>query len=162
MVGCGSCPACQELKRNSLSNRLALEEHRAKYHSFVTLTYNEANLPIVDVSSLFSSSDGEVVDLLQNYDFNEDFSSPSVVNTEELRNSVVLYNKHRSFYKANYSVNRNVTYEDNQIAVLVNRHLQLFVKRFRKYVSKKYNEKVRYYAVGAYIVTGKQIGRAHV
>ena len=27
-VGCGSCPACQELKRNSLSNRLALEEHR--------------------------------------------------------------------------------------------------------------------------------------
>ena len=30
MVGCGSCPACQELKRNSLSNRLALEEHRAE------------------------------------------------------------------------------------------------------------------------------------
>ena len=33
-VGCGSCPACQELKRNSLSNRLALEEHRSKYCSF--------------------------------------------------------------------------------------------------------------------------------
>ena len=126
-----ACPACQELKRNSLSNRLALEEHRAKYHSLVTLTYNEANLPIVDVSSLFSSSDGEVVDLLQNHDFNEDFSTPSVVNTEELRNSVISYNKHRAFYKANYSVNRNVTYEDNQVAVLVNRHLQLFIKRCR-------------------------------
>lgn len=158
MVGCGSCPACQELKRNSLSNRLALEEHSAKYCSFVTLTYDEAHLPIVDVSSLFSSSDGEVVDLLQNYDFNEDFSSPSVVNTEELRNSVVLYNKHRSFYKANYSVNRNVTYEDDQVAVLVNRHLQLFIKRFRKYVSQNYNEKIRYYAIGEY---GVQSLRPH-
>lgn len=158
MVGCGSCPACQDRKRNSLSNRLALEEHRAKYCSFVTLTYDESHLPIVDVSRLFSSSDGEIVDLLQNYDFNEDFSTPSVVNTEELRNSVIMYNKHRAFYKANYSVNRNVTYENNQVAVLVNRHLQLFIKRFRKYAYKKYNEKIRYYAIGEY---GTQSLRPH-
>lgn len=158
MVGCGSCPACQELKRNSLSNRLALEEHRSKFCSFVTLTYDETLLPIVDVSRLFSASDDEVVDLQQNYDFNEDFSTPTVVNTEELRNSVISYNKHRAFYKANFSVNRNVTYEDNQVAVLVNRHLQLFIKRFRKYVSKKYNEKIRYYAIGEY---GTQSLRPH-
>ena len=67
----------------------------------------------MDVSRLFSASDGEVVDLLQNYDFNEDFSTPTVVNTEELRDSVISYNNHRAFYKSNYSVNRNVTYEDN-------------------------------------------------
>lgn len=158
MVGCGSCPACQELKRNSLSNRLALEEHRSKYCSFVTLTYDETHLPIVDVSRLFSASDGEVVDLQQNYDFNEDFTTPTVVNTEELRDSVILYNKHRAFYKANFSVNRNVTYENNQVAVLVNRHLQLFIKRFRKYVSSKYNEKIRYYAIGEY---GTQSLRPH-
>lgn len=158
MVGCGSCPACQELKRNSLSNRLALEEHRSKYCSFVTLTYDEAHLPFVDVSRLFSAFDGDVVDLQQNYDFNENFSTPTVVNTEELRNSVILYNKHRAFYKANYSVNRNVTYEDNQVAVLVNRHLQLFIKRFRKYVSQNYNEKIRYYAIGEY---GTQSLRPH-
>ena len=158
MVGCGSCPACQELKRNSLSNRLALEEQRSQFCSFVTLTYDEAHLPIVDVSRLFSASDGEVVDLQQNYDFNEDFSTPTVVNTEELRNSVILYNKHRAFYKSNFSVNRNVTYEDNQVAVLVNRHLQLFIKRFRKYVSKNYNEKIRYYAIGEY---GTQSFRPH-
>lgn len=157
-VGCGSCPACQELKRNSLSNRLALEEHRSKYCSFVTLTYDELYLPIIDVSRLFSAFDGEVVDLQQNYDFNEDFSTPSVVNTEELRNSIILYNKHRAFYKANFSVNTNVTYEDNQVAVLVNRHLQLFIKRFRKYVSQKYNEKIRYYAIGEY---GVQSLRPH-
>ena len=47
-------------------------------------------------------------------------------------------------------MNSNVTYEDNQVAVLVNRHLQLFIKRFRKYVSQNYNEKIRYYAVGEY------------
>lgn len=158
MVGCGSCPACQELKRNSLSNRLALEEHRSKYCSFVTLTYDEEHLPIVDASSLFSAFDNEIVNLQQNYDFNEDFSTPSVVNSEELRDSVIQYNKHRSFYKANYSVNRNVTYEDNQIAVLVNRHLQLFIKRFRKYVSTNYNEKIRYYAIGEY---GVQSLRPH-
>jgi hypothetical protein len=158
MVGCGSCPACQELKRNSLSNRLALEEHRSKYCSFVTLTYDETHLPIVDVSRLFSALDREVVDLQQNYDFNEDFSTPTVVNTEELRNSVISYNKHRAFYKANFSVNRNVTYENNQVAVLVNRHLQLFIKRFRKYVSTKYNEKIRYYAIGEY---GTQSLRPH-
>lgn len=158
MVGCGKCPACQELKRNSLSNRLALEEHRSKYHSFVTLTYDEFHLPVVDVSSLFSAADNEVVNLQQNYDFNEDFSTPVVVNTEELRNSIILYNKHRTFYKNNYSVNRNVTYQDNQIAVLVNRHLQLFIKRFRKYVSQHYNEKIRYYAIGEY---GVQSFRPH-
>lgn len=158
MVGCGSCPACQELKRNSLSNRLALEEHKSKYCSFVTLTYNESHLPIVDVSRLFSATDHEVVDLQQNYDFNENLTPPTVINTEELRNSVILYNKHRSFYKANYSVNRNVTYEDNQVAVLVNRHLQLFIKRFRKYVSQNYNEKIRYYAIGEY---GTQSLRPH-
>ena len=158
MVGCGSCPACQELKRNSLSNRLALEEHRSKYCSFVTLTYDETHLPIVDVSRLFSAFDGEVVGLQQNYDFNEDFSTPTVVNTEELRNSVILYNKHRAFYKAHFSVNRNVTYENNQVAVLVNRHLQLFIKRFRKYVSQRYNEKIRYYAIGEY---GTQSLRPH-
>lgn len=157
-VGCGSCPACQELKRNSLSNRLALEEHRSSYCSFVTLTYDEFHLPIVDVSRLFSAFDGEVVDLQQNYDFNEDFSTPSVVNTEELRNSIIIYNKHRAFYKDNFSVNTNVTYEDNQVAVLVNRHLQLFIKRFRKYVSQHYNEKIRYYAVGEY---GVQSLRPH-
>lgn len=158
IVGCGSCPACQELKRNSLSNRLALEEHRAKYCSFVTLTYDEEHLPIVDVSRLFSASEREVVDLQQNYDFNDDFSTPTVINTEELRNSIILYNKHRAFYKANFSVNRNVTYENNQVAVLVNRHLQLFIKRFRKYVSQYYNEKIRYYAVGEY---GVQSLRPH-
>ena len=158
MVGCGSCLACQELKRNSLSNRLALEEHRSKFCSFVTLTYDEAHLPIVDVSRLFSAFDGEVVNLQQNHDFNEDFSTPTVVNTEELRNSVILYNKHRAFYKANFSVNCNVTYADNQVAVLVNRHLQLFIKRFRKYVSTKYNEKIRYYAIGEY---GTQSLRPH-
>lgn len=158
LVGCGSCPACQELKRNSLSNRLALEEHRSKYCSFVTLTYDETHLPIVDVSRLFSASDGEVVDLQQNYDFNEDFSTPTVVNTEELRDSVISYNKHRDFYKVNFSVNRNVTYENNQVAVLVNRHLQLFIKRFRKYVSSKYNQTIRYYAIGEY---GTQSLRPH-
>lgn len=158
MVGCGKCPACQELKRNSLSNRLALEEHRSKFHSFVTLTYDEVHLPVVDASVLFSSADNEVVSLQQNYDFNEDFSTPVVVNTPELRDSIVLYNKHRTFYKNNYSVNRNVSYENNQIAVLVNRHLQLFIKRFRKYVSQHYNEKIRYYAVGEY---GVQSLRPH-
>lgn len=157
-VGCGSCPACQELKRNNLSNRLALEEHRTKFCSFVTLTYDEVHLPIVDVSRLFSFADNEIVDLQQNYDFNEDFSTPSVVNTEKLRDSILLYNKHRAFYKANFSVNRNVSYEDNQVAVLVYRHLQLFIKRFRKYVSTHYNEKIRYYAVGEY---GVQSLRPH-
>lgn len=157
-VGCGKCPACQELKRNSLSNRLALEEQSSKYHSFVTLTYDELHLPVVDASALFSADDNEVVNLMQNHDFNEDFSTPVVVNTKELRDSIVLYNKHRTFYKNNYSVNRNVTYQDNQIAVLVNRHLQLFIKRFRKYVSQHYNEKIRYYAVGEY---GVQSLRPH-
>ena len=157
-AGCGKCPACQEVKRNSLSNRLALEEQRSKFHTFVTLTYDELHLPVVDTSALFSASDNEVVDLQINYDFNDDFSTPTVVNTKELRDSIVLYNKHRTFYKNNYSVNRNVTYQDNQIAVLVNRHLQLFIKRFRKYVSKHYNEKIRYYAVGEY---GVQSLRPH-
>ena len=48
---------------------------------------------------------------------------------------------------------------DNRVPYCNMSDCQLFFKRLRFHISKKYNEKICYYPC---IVTGKQIGRAHV
>nr|CAI9749773.1 replication initiation protein [Microvirus sp.] len=152
LVGCGKCPACQELKRNNLSNRLAAEEQNSKFCYFITLTYDEKHLPILDLSSLWSEPDDAIVTLLRNWDFDDTLGAEprTIVNSNDVRDSLKHYNLQRDFYKCNYSVNVNATYEHNQVAILVNRHLQLFIKRLRKYIFQNYGETVRYYAIGEY------------
>ena len=46
-VPCGHCVACHNNKRSSLSLKLRLEEYSSKYCYFLTLTYDDDNLPIV-------------------------------------------------------------------------------------------------------------------
>lgn len=152
LVGCGHCPACQELKRSNLSNRLAAEEQNSKYCYFITLTYDEEHLPILDLSPLATEPVDSIVSLQRNWDFDDNLGADprTIVNTDDVRESLKYYNLHRDFYKSNYSVNRNVSYEHDQVAILVNRHLQLFIKRLRKYISQNYDETVRYYAIGEY------------
>ena len=55
LVGCGSCPACQELKRNSLSNRLALEEHRSKYCSCTLVSFQPMRVLAQNIAALTQS-----------------------------------------------------------------------------------------------------------
>ena len=101
----------------------------------------------MDVSRLFSASDGEVVDLSQNYDFNEDFSTPTVVNTEELRDRygnlcvvkevAQINNRRRFLFKCDCGKEKEIDLN----SVRTGNTLSCGWRR---------------------IVTGKQIGRAHV
>lgn len=48
-VPCGSCPICRRSKSLKYSQRLQLEEGRAKYSWFLTLTYNPWFIPTYKV-----------------------------------------------------------------------------------------------------------------
>ena len=48
-VPCGHCVACQNNKRSSLSLKLRLEEYTSTYCYFLTLTYDDDNLPLFSI-----------------------------------------------------------------------------------------------------------------
>ena len=50
-VPCGKCIACQNNKRSSLSLKLRLEEYTSKYCYFLTLTYDDDNLPLFSIGT---------------------------------------------------------------------------------------------------------------
>lgn len=49
-VPCGHCIPCRNKRQADLRTALRLEEHRAKYCYFFTLTYDDQNLPLYEVS----------------------------------------------------------------------------------------------------------------
>ena len=53
-VPCGKCIACQNNKRSSLSLKLRLEEFSSKYCYFLTLTYDDDNLPLFSICDILS------------------------------------------------------------------------------------------------------------
>lgn len=65
-VPCGTCPICRRSKSLKYSQRLQLEEGRAKYSWFITLTYNSWFIPTYKVvyTNEFSSDTKPI------YDFN--------------------------------------------------------------------------------------------
>ena len=50
-VPCGKCIVCQNNKRSSLSLKLRLEEYSSKYCYFLTLTYDDDNLPLFSIGT---------------------------------------------------------------------------------------------------------------
>ncbi len=67
-VPCGSCPICRRSKSLKYSMRLQLEESRAKYSWFLTLTYNSWFIPTYKVvyTSEFASDSKAIYDLYGN------------------------------------------------------------------------------------------------
>lgn len=67
-VPCGTCPICRRSKSLKYSQRLQLEEGRAKFSWFITLTYNSWFVPTYKVvyTNEFSSDTQVVYDLLGN------------------------------------------------------------------------------------------------
>lgn len=163
-VPCNSCVICSTRRQQELSNLLQIEERNSKYCNFLTLTYDDDSLPVMDFSTLCTYEDGEIFSPTSctfrvTWDASKEFydiEKPLKV-TSSLRHSLKMYNFHRHLYQSNYSVT-HVEYKDDHVAILYPRDLQLFLKRLRKYISKKYNEKVRYYAIGEY---GTQSLRPH-
>lgn len=128
-VPCGKCQACVLAKNSRYSFQCDLESYCSKHTLFVTLTYANRYIPratIVDsIERPFGNDliDRETGEILGNCDLSE-------TEKERLQKKFYLF---------------------GDVPYLRKTDLQLFLKRFRYYVTKRLpKEKVRYYAVGEY------------
>lgn len=151
-VPCGKCVACQNNKRSSLSLKLRLEEYTSKYCYFLTLTYDDENLPLFSLGrdtcatefirvypySARMRSDSLISDFCSDfYEFDIDFVDKMDYYSDFVLNYERMYNKH-------------CVYGHGLYALLYYRDIQLFLKRIRKHIFKYYGEKIRFYIIGEY------------
>lgn len=151
-VPCGNCVACNNTKRSSLALKLRLEENNCKYCYFVTLTYDDDNLPLFTIGwdtllngvcRIYNRSSRLVGDLGL-----DEFCSDFYDGSSEFWDSIDYYNSFVSRYEKKY--HKSCVYGHGNYALLYYRDIQLFLKRLRKYINKNYNEKIRYYVIGEY------------
>lgn len=152
LVPCGKCVACQNNKRSSLSLKLRLEEYTSKYCYFLTLTYNDKNLPLFSLGT-----DLQTKDFLRIYPYSERMRSDSMVSDfcsdfynfdSDFVDMMDYYAAFVQNYERNY--HKSCAYGHGLYALLYYRDIQLFLKRLRKYINKYYNEKIRFYIIGEY------------
>lgn len=127
VVPCGKCAACCNYKSMRSTFQLKLESLSHKYCLFVTLTFDESNIPLCSFVNTESSC------IYQFYDVSTgEFISESFCSADELT-------------KLQYKCSRKGCFP-----YLSKTELQLFIKRVRKKVDSVSHEKIRYYAVGEY------------
>lgn len=133
LVECGHCEACltRKASRNALKCRLESKAH--EYCMFVTLTYDQQNVPLMQVMPSSRATD---------------YFSDVVECTPRLAEGEILGSVDIDSYRSRQLRKKCNTF--NLFPHLSKRDLQLFIKRLRKYLSKVSDEKIRYYAVGEY------------
>ena len=152
LVPCGNCVACQNNKRSSLSLKLRLEEYTSKYCYFLTLTYDDKNLPLFSLGS-----DLQTKDFLRIYPYSERMRSDSMISDfcsdfynfdSDLVDQMDYYASFVQNYERKY--HKSCVYGHGLYALLYYRDIQLFLKRLRKHIFKYYGEKIRFYIIGEY------------
>lgn len=151
-VPCGKCISCQNNKRSSLSLKLRLEEYSSKYCYFLTLTYDDDNLPLFSIGS-----DSLCKDFLRIYPYSERMRQDSLIEDfcsdfYEFDNDLIDKMDYYSEYVLNYErkYGKSCVYGNGLYALLYYRDIQLFLKRLRKHIFKYYGEKIRFYIIGEY------------
>lgn len=151
-VPCGKCVACQNNKRSSLSLKLRLEEHTSKYCYFLTLTYDDKNIPLFSLGT-----DLQTNDFLRIYPYSERMLSDSMISDfcsdfynfdSEFVDMMDYYASFVHNYECKF--HKSCVYGHGLYALLYYRDIQLFLKRIRKYINKYYGEKIRFYIIGEY------------
>ena len=66
LVKCGKCPACENSKRSELRAKVQFEEQNCKATFFITLTYDNDNLPLFCLRSDLVSDDDKRTDIYGN------------------------------------------------------------------------------------------------
>lgn len=151
-VSCGHCVACQNNKRSSLSLKLRLEEYTSKYCYFLTLTYDDDNLPLFSLGSDSLSQD--FIRLypysrrLRNDSFIDDFCEDFYNFDSDFVDKMDYYSSFVINYEHRY--HKSCVYGHGLYALLYYRDIQLFLKRIRKHIYKYYGEKIRFYIIGEY------------
>lgn len=138
-VACGKCEACLNSKSSLQTMKCKLESIVHKYCIFVTLTYDNENIPRIR---------------LMPHDEHDDMYYAVQVNPR-LSEGEILFDLELD-YVAKQMLSAKFQHED--YPVLYKRDAQLFIKRLRKHLSKYTNEKIRYYIIGEY---GPQHYRPH-
>ena len=142
-VPCGKCEACKNSKSSLQSMKCKLETLSHKYCMFVTLTYDNDNIPRIRLLPHEPDEYG-TSDLYYAVQCNPRLSDGVVLFDIELDDVAKLF------------LSQKFQHED--YPVLYKRDAQLFIKRLRKHLSKYSNEKIRYYIIGEY---GPQHFRPH-
>ena len=133
-VPCGKCKACILAKNSRYAFQCDLESYCSMYTVFVTLTYAPNYLPVATPMYLGDNTD---FGLLCRYDL-VDFETGESLGVFESESSQL------ELLQQKFNLCGSIPY-------LRKTDLQLFLKRFRYYVTKRLpKEKVRYYAVGEY------------
>lgn len=128
IVGCGHCEACLLKKSQVSAQKCRIESNYHKYNYFVTLTYNDENIPLV--TPIYGNTNQiQLFFKTPRFGLSECSTDYRVDDYESFRKFLVKCG------------------HDGDIAVLCKRDLILFNKRLRKHFT---NEKLRYYAVGEY------------
>ena len=63
LVKCGKCPACENAKRSEFRAKVQFEENNCKDTFFITLTYDDAHLPLFCLRSDLVDSDDKRLDI---------------------------------------------------------------------------------------------------
>lgn len=151
-VPCGKCIACQNNKRSSLSLKLRLEEYTSKYCYFLTLTYDDDNLPLFSIGT-----DSLCKDFVRIYPYSErmrhdslidDFCSDFYDFDKDFIDKIDYYSDFVLNYERKFG--KSCVYGHGLYALLYYRDIQLFLKRLRKHIFKYYGEKIRFYIIGEY------------
>lgn len=137
-VPCGICSACALNRSRKMSLLCSLEEQDYKYCYFVTLTYAPAFLPMLEVDKYSTFDDLSEYHLIDMCDRNSTYGTKVGVfySDKSMNYWTMFYNKLKLSYGC-------IPYANV-------RDLQLYIKRLRFKIDKKYNEKIRYYAVSEY------------
>lgn len=144
-TGCGVCKACVLNKCRKMSVLCSMEEHDHKYCMFVTLTYSDKYipkaLPVYDASN-------NIYRIVSHCNRLGDYGKVLGVDYCGMHRSGAAFMRMLT----------NKTFLNGYLSYLSVREIQLFLKRFRKNLSKYSNEQIRYYACGEY---GPKHFRAH-
>lgn len=172
VVGCGHCEACITAKAQRNSLKLQLEQKKHLYSVFLTLTYNEESVPKYDVEAdsvyvrYCCAENGyqhqvrKVTDYyltvrnerLKPYCDDVCFSDVDGTYTKWLND---YWQKQKDYDSLHLSSTPSY---DGTVRVASVRDVQLFFKRLRQRIYRKFNEKIRYYIVSEY---GPQSLRPH-
>ena len=125
VVPCGKCLACLSQKANQNKRVLESEFNSHKYCLFVTLTYDEQNIPLMDVIPVSGQT--------YIYDCYSVYTGEYLMQTK-----ISNYDLNKVRIKANH--NGLLPYCENS-------DLQKYIKRVRKHLTKSSNEQIRYYAI---------------
>lgn len=143
-VPCGTCNTCLLNKVNKNMLLCSIEESYHRYTYFVTLTYNEENVPIMKYQFVENVGDANL------YNF--------YIDTPRLkRDGQLLFSDyHTEKYLNNLAVKTKLG--KGRLTFLCYEDLQLYIKRVRKRLAALSPSPVRYYAVGEY---GPKTFRCH-